>query len=192
EAQASPDLVGQLIEWNLDLSQAESADERSQIFADQAAKLKAALQKTNLPPEDRELAETLWENGAWLAENEDPLAEADRFTAVADRLVEMMHTANKKGNNRALKRFAPHYGQVAENGIDANLEKIRASGVLDGERNRNLERIVRRNEKRRQALAELLERTPDASRKEIDQALGLGPKQKNPGARGKAPDKVKN
>ncbi len=178
-ASASSEVVDSLIEWNLDLAQA-SATERERIYANQAPALRRQVQKTALPREERELAEKLLENGSWLAENDDPMGEADRFNDVADQLLERMNKATLKGNSRELRRLARRYQRVAEVGLDATLEKAQASGALDFERKRKLERVILRDTRRKQALEALLERTPEASRKEIKKELKLNRK-----ARGK-------
>src|SRR5262245_44288430 len=53
--QASGDVVGQLIDWDLQLSEAPTAAERSRIFARQAEALKEGLHQAEMPAEDRDL-----------------------------------------------------------------------------------------------------------------------------------------
>ena len=56
EAQATPDLVERLIDWNLDLAQVPTRDERNQLYTARAAEWKVSLEKAELQPDDREFA----------------------------------------------------------------------------------------------------------------------------------------
>jgi hypothetical protein len=183
-ATASAEVVDRLIDWNLDLAQAPSPTERSRIYTEQVDAMRGALRRAKLPGSEQELAEKLLENGSWLAENNDPTAEADRFNDVADKLLERLDAARARGTTKELRRLARSYGRVAKYGIDAKLAKAQASGALNFERKRKLERVILRDAKRRQALEALLERTPEATRKEIKKALKLPRKERQPRATG--------
>jgi hypothetical protein len=167
EARAAPDVVERLIDWNLDLSRTRSRDERSRLYSGQVADLKATLAKAELPPEDRALAQTLLENSSWLAEHDDPVAEADRFNDIADQLVTRMDAATAANDEGRVVKLADSYRRLTEQGVDANLERALASGALSGERKQKLERAQRRGAHRAQRVAEILERNPEASRKAL-------------------------
>ena len=76
-----------LIDLNVDLLQAESRDERARIYAGKERDLKVMLVKASLPADEREFAKTLLETGSWLTKNNDPMAEAERFDDIADKVV---------------------------------------------------------------------------------------------------------
>jgi hypothetical protein len=173
EARATPDVVERLIDWNLDITQAPSPDARQRAHHREKVSLRAALAQADLSPQDRQLAETLLENGAWLAANDDPTAAADRFNALSDELLARMDAATSKKDARNVRRLADFYRRVAERGIQANVERAERSGALDFQRRRKLERVLLRDAERTEKLAALLERAPDASRKEVRRALDL-------------------
>jgi hypothetical protein len=170
---ASAEVVDHLIDWNLELAQAPSAAERSRIYADRAEPLRQAVQKAKLPGEERELAERLLANGSWLADHDDLMTEADRFTDVADQLLLRIDAASRRGNDKELRRLTHLYTRVTQQGIGAKLEKLQSLGVLNAEHERRLERLMLRDTHRRQKLEAVLERSPEASRKEIKKALDL-------------------
>lgn len=173
KASASSDVVERLVDWNLDLSRAGTADERGRIYAGSAAGFAEAVRDARLPRDERELADSLLRTAPVLAANPDPLTEADRFDAVADTLARRMTSATHRGDVRRAKRYAKLYARVADSGLAAKLEVLKGSTALDFERRRGLERLVLRDTDRMTALLELLERAPDSTRKEIRQALGV-------------------
>ena len=170
EARASSELVEKLIEWNVDLAQAQTPEERGRIFAEQSAALKTSLQQSDLPADDRALAQTLLDNGNWLAEHDDPLDQADRFNVVADQLVERMNKATAKGNDKEIRRFARHYRQVMEHGVAANLEKVEAAGPVEAKREEKLAAVAQRVDKQAKKLEAMAEQAPAAARKEVRKA----------------------
>jgi hypothetical protein len=171
--QASDDLVERLLDWNLDLSQAPSAADRARLYAERAPALEADLHKHGVPHGDREVAEKLLETAGWLAQHNDPVEEAERFNALADQFLERLHAATPHGDERLLARLARRYQRLAEQGLDRNLDRANAaaSGGTDAERKQRLERVLQRDARRAEAIDKLLEQMPDASRKEIRQAL---------------------
>ena len=177
----APDLVERLVDWNLDLAQAGSRAERDRVYLAQAGQIKAALAKTKLATPDRELAETLLENGVWLTSHDDPVSEADRFTDIADRLVDRLDAATAAEDEKRAVRLADSYLRVTELGVDANLDRALASGALNAERKQNVERTRRRAARCAQRLTEILERHPEPRRKAIRRAMkGRGHKSGKP------------
>ena len=177
EVQAAPDMVERLIDWNLALSESRDPTERGRLYADQAESLERQVHKAELPGEDHEFAQTLLDNARWLGANEDPVVEADRFNDMADHLLRRMKKADTQKNDKELGRLARHYQRVSQHGVEANLELAEARAALDPERAKKLERIARRQAARQQALVDLLEQNPSASRNEIRQALEAANKQ---------------
>jgi hypothetical protein len=179
EAHAAPAVIERLVDWNLDLAHAATTDERARVYACREGALKRDVDRVPLPEPDRALANLLLENGTWLATHDDPIATADRFSTVADRLVERMQTASARKELRLANRYAKLQALVAERGVAGNLEKAEASGALNFDQRRHLEKIILRDESRLKALVELLERNPNLSRKEIRRAIDPKPKKPN-------------
>ncbi|OAI55159.1 hypothetical protein AYO44_00140 [Planctomycetaceae bacterium SCGC AG-212-F19] len=172
EARASA-VIEELIDWNLNLAQAPDAAERGRIFASHEAQFKRAVDKSKLSPDDRELAGLLLDNGSWLAANDDPVDSAERFSAVADKLVERLEVAAKGKDRGAVDRYAKLQGNVNKRGVGPQLARAEESGALNFDRERRLEKVVLRDSKRMHTLVDMLEHNPDLSRKEIRQALDI-------------------
>lgn len=173
EAQASDTLLDELVEWNLRLTEADSAAERERLYRERADSLRSSIEGAKLQPEWQPLAESLVENGAWLATHKDPVTEASRFDGLAERLLDLSQRAEKSGNHRRVRKLLGQYNRVLESGVNPNIEHIESSGILDFEHQRKLERIALRSTEQVRKLATLLENAPNASRQEIERALKL-------------------
>lgn len=176
QVRAADDVVGRLIEWNLDLAQASTLEARNRLYATQQPALHAAVRQEELPAEDRVLAESLLDNGVTLVSLVDPMGEADRFTDLADRVLDRADSAAKKGNSNETTRLVVHYRRLVEKGINANLDKVRASPALDGDKKRRLDKHLLRDEKRLKKLETLLDQAPEASRREIRRTMEVSRK----------------
>ncbi len=173
QTQAAPALIERLVDWNLELARAPSPAERSQLFAANEPQLKQAVETAHLGEPERQLADLLLENGCWLATNDDPVATAERFSIVADKLVEQLQAAGTRKDLRWTQRYARLEALVAEQGVAENLQRVTEAKALDFEHQRKLEKLILRDSQRMQALVELLEQNPKLSRKEIRKALDL-------------------
>jgi len=179
--------LDRLVDWNLQLTCAESESERNRIYAAQAEQLRLALDGTRLAPDQAELAEELLRNGAWLVVHRDAVVEADRFDGLADRLLQLARAAEAAGNHKRMNRLIRQYSCLLESGIDLNMERAAALKTLDFEHQRKLERLALSDADHMRQLAALLETTPDASRKEIQRALGIHGKHAKKPMRAKHP-----
>jgi hypothetical protein len=99
-------VIEQLVDWNLELTEAATPADRDRIFADKHEKLKVRIGQAKLSDTDRELAENLLTNGVWLVKNDDPVEELNRFHRVADRLLEKMQHAADKADASQSERMA--------------------------------------------------------------------------------------
>jgi hypothetical protein len=182
EARATSTIVDRLLAWNLALTQLDSPAERTELYNAQAPTLKAALQEAELLADNQDLAETLLANAAWLAEHDDPLAEADHFNDVADKLLAQMRTATEANDVQRVARLTALYGQVAEHGIAANLKRAEIVGPMPQEHEQKLQEVADRQDRQSQALENLAERAPPNSRmqKEVRQAHAAAKKNHKP------------
>lgn len=172
-ATASTDVVERLVDWNLSLAHAPSVIERGQIYADYVTRFQDELKRAEVPAHDRDLVQTLLERAPELVRIPDPLAEADRFNELAEKLLARMSDAAQGGDTRRINQSAALYRRVAELGIEPKLEVLEASRSLDFERQRRLERLILQDSDRMNTLVKLLERAPDSSRKQIKRVLGI-------------------
>ena len=172
EAEADDDLLDRLLDWNLEIADTASPDDRQRLYAE-AEQLRAAMGTTRLSPEQAALAESYLENGAWLASHQDPVFAADHFDGLAERLLELAHQAGAKGNHKRMKRFLQQHNRVLEAGVNPNIAAAEALRTLDLEHQKRLEKLTIEDSYRLQQLTSLFDHTPDASRAEIRRALSL-------------------
>jgi hypothetical protein len=170
-------VIDRLIDWNLDLADAGPTD-RARL-----GERAAAFNLDPVPAADRDLAESLLQNGAWLAANDDPLAVAERFDSVADQLLTRIQEASAAGERKRSDRLSRQYRRVLERGIDPNVRRVLSSPALNFEHQGRVERVLLSDQRRLDRLAALLEQVPDASRREIRKALELSKKQPKPAKR---------
>jgi hypothetical protein len=174
--QAQSDVIEQLVDWNLELTEAATPADRERIFAEKHEKLKFRMKQATLSDIDRELAENLLANGIWLVKNDDPVEELNRFHRVADRLLEKMQHAADKADAMQSERMARQYAKIAERGIDGNLERIKVAKVVDPERKLKIKQMLKEDQDRNVKLLILVEKGSALSQKELRKALDLSEK----------------
>jgi hypothetical protein len=170
DAEAHPDVIEQLVDWNIDLSEAAPAD-RERIYHERREALQKSLGKALLDADDRKLAERLLDNGGWLAGHEDPVEELDRFTGVADTLLERIEAAG--ADPAKADRLARQFRKVNERAIGRNVEKVRAAKIADPQKKKLVHRLLKKDAERAEQLMDLIEKSPDLTKKELRQALDL-------------------
>lgn len=170
EASAALD---RMVDWNIEMAEARSLDDRSRLYAAAAGKLDRQAHEGKWSAEEQELAGRLLENGARLVCDDDPLTDAEGFTDVAAMLVRHMGAAASKRDARAMQRLSRSYARVIQYGVNAKVERFQSGGPAVPEHDRKLEKLLRRHAELREQLAQILEDAPDASRKEIRRALDL-------------------
>jgi hypothetical protein len=177
--EAHPDVIEQLVDWNLALSEAPSPADRQRIFDNQHQALQKNLEAAQLNPNEQELANDLFANGAWLARNENPAEELQRFNNLADQLLDQVKATTPSDALRA-NRFAKQFRKVNERGIGRNLERVAASKAADPEVKKLVNRILKHDAERAEQIGGLLERSPDMTKKELRHALDLAHKRLKP------------
>ena len=175
QAAAQSDVIDQLIDWNLDLSEAASPVDRQRIFADKHEKLKRVLGSAKLDSADRQLAEHLLANGTWLAQNEDLGEELQRFNSMADELLERVKNAAESDRLRS-DRYAKQFRKVNERGIDPAMDRLASIKNADPERRKLINRILKHDKDRAKQIDEILEKSPDITKKELGEALEVARK----------------
>jgi hypothetical protein len=182
-----PNLVEQLVEWNVSLAQANTPQERAELYAQQAAAFRAALDKPELSAEDRQLAQELMDNGAFLAQNDDPLAAADRLNVVADQLVDKMNQASAQGKEQEVGRLARNFTKVAEQGIGANLEKAEKAVDKNPQQRERIALVTEKQQRQAVKLDEMAKakHMPAAAQKEVRRAQEMAVKQAKKHHKGK-------
>jgi hypothetical protein len=158
-------VIDQLIAWNLNLSQVRDKTERQRLFQVRLDDIKNEMQNAPLGDEEKLLADKLLDTAAWLTENDDPLDEADRFSELADQMVERIQAAPKTDTGQLAKR----YTEMARTGINANLERLPQAP----ERSPKLEKLIQHEQKRVEQLAATLKHASVAARPELRNAMAV-------------------
>jgi hypothetical protein len=159
-------VIDQLIAWNLDLSQVRDKNERQRLFQARLDSIKTEVQSSPLGDEEKQLAGKLLDTAAWLTENDDPLDEADRFSELADEMVERLQAAPNADAGQLAKR----YTDMAKTGINANLERL---PKVPADRALKLEKLIQHEQKRAEQLSATLKQAPAAARPELRNALAV-------------------
>ncbi len=171
--QAQPDVIEQLVDWNLELAEAPTPGERERIFTENHEKLKVRVNQAKLSNADRDLADHLLDTGTWLVKNDDPVEELNRFNNMADRMLEKMQHAANRADAIQSERMARQYAKIAERGIDRNLERIKVAKALDPERKLKIKQMLKHDEQRAAKLILLAEKGGVGTQKELKKALEL-------------------
>jgi hypothetical protein len=107
------DVVDRLVEWNLEMANA-GAKERQHLLEEHEAKLKSDLHDAQLSPEERELADELFEYGRRLAITDDPVTEAEVVAGIAAKLLSRAAVAVEQGNEKETECCGRRYGRFNE------------------------------------------------------------------------------
>jgi hypothetical protein len=166
-----PEIVEQLVSWNLEISQAQTPAERQMIHDTQAVSMRGLMNNSQLSDEDRELAQTLVDTGSWLTNNSDPMAEAERFGEIADKLLLRLDSATAANDSHQMTKIADTYRRLTEVGVSVNLERAMATPSIDPKHKHKLDHLIAGDDGRAKKLEELLEHHPDPSWKAIHRAL---------------------
>ncbi len=173
---APPTVVDRLIDWNLELADAPTT-QPSAIFTARAAVLQSEAHDASLSTDDRELADTLLEHGAWLSVNSDPIDRAEKFSDLSDLILLRMHRAAANNDLQALQRLSQRYDLVVGNGIGRNLARMSETAKATPENRKKLERIAKRNAEQERKLELLNQRASKALQRELRQALETSKRQ---------------
>ncbi len=170
---SSAAVVEQLVRWNVNLAEADSPEERSEIFANAGA-LKQKVAKVKLLPEDRELAKMLLDNGQALATTaNDPLNDVERLNDTAEQLLKRIQIATSRRNIRAVRAYSRNYALLRATAGADHLKKLEPLPGEDVQHLDRLEQMIRRDSDLQRRLQKLLEQSPAATRQEIIQSLNL-------------------
>ena len=167
---ASAQTIEVIVEWNLKLVQADTPAERRKVYEASAGLLDQYVVSAPLTSDDRKRAGELIEKGAFLKDNEDPLAEADHFSGVADLLVKKMDlTAD--ASPETMDKLSHTYLSVVDNGIEKNLDRAQAAAKDNPAGQNKIARIDQRNALLMDRVEALVEKHPTSSPPQLQRAL---------------------
>jgi hypothetical protein len=172
QAVASTDVLDRLVDWNLSLTEAGAAD-RKDAYAHDAREFRQSVANAHLRGPEAELASTLLNTAESLATSDNSLAHLNGFRDMADRLAELIDVAIERGDVKRAELLARQYRRITDQGIKLNLQRAEDSGALHLDRPGKLEKVILEDVNQAEALARLLEDSPNLSRSEIRAALGI-------------------
>jgi hypothetical protein len=164
---AGNDVIARLIDLNLKISDETNGEARERLFADRVVAMKADV--AQLPESDRQFAESLVQDGEWLAKHTEPLDNADRFTVLADQLVDRIDSASTDAN--ATARLVTYYEFVSTRGIQQKLDRAARAATKDEARQQQMDKILARETKRLEKLERTHAKASAAAKKEIRKIL---------------------
>jgi len=173
QAVASEALVDRMVDWNVQLAQAQTPQQREQIFAGHATAFAQELAQKPLAADEQALAQKLASAGSVLKTNDDPLTEAESFTDIADLLLQRMNGATLRGDTKLVRRLSRNYALISAHGLNSRLAGAQKLHGLSLERQRHLKDLLGRNVQLQERLTDILEKSPAASQREILRELGL-------------------
>ncbi len=162
--------IDKLVEWNLQITQSESPAERHQLYAASPQAVKEPAILAPLDASDRQQADALIENGAFLVNNVDPLAEADHFSHLADLMVSKIESASAK-SAEVLARVSQNYLSVVNRGIEKNLNRAEDASINTPTHDQQMAKIEQRYALMQSQMVEVIEKTPPTSKQQFRSAL---------------------
>jgi hypothetical protein len=168
---AADNTVDHLLDWNLKIADADSAETRANLFNAQFTTFKTQIDQIALPADQEQIAVKLLENGSWLSSHPDPLAGAEHFDEVANLVLDQLHAATTKDEPKTVERLSKQYNRLATHGFGPQLKRARTTHLDKPERKKRYDRLLTRREERNLRVQQILEASPNASKKEIRRQL---------------------
>ncbi|OWK46417.1 hypothetical protein [Fimbriiglobus ruber] len=168
QAHADSEIVEQLVEWNIRLSESKTPAERDRLYQEQSASLRERVQTAKLPERDQALAQQLLDHGAWLTEHDDPLDEAEHFQELADTVLDHLETtAGSSSSGPASETYARLHNKITTHGVNANMTKAERQAQQDEKKKQRLSLIEKRQKKQAEKIAVLAEKLTEAAKKHV-------------------------
>lgn len=167
---AAEEAIDKLVEWNLSLAQSDSPVERRQLYAASPTAVKQPAILAPLDAGDRQQADALIENGAFLVGNTDPLAEADHFSHLTDLMVSNIELASHK-SAEVIEHLNQNYLAVVNRGIQKNLDRAEAASINTPAHGQQMEKIEQRYALIQSKMEAVLEKTHPTSQQQLRIAL---------------------
>ena len=168
-AQASPDVFDRLVDWNVALTEAPATD-RERIYQASTGELHNAAAASDLSAEDADLIQALLDNADRMTKNADPVAEAERLSAIADKLLLRIQRTVKNGKDAKLAKFARHYGKV-DRAIQDSLEDAELDDSVADAQQQRLLTLSQHEQDRHNSLTAVIAAAPAAEQQVIRSAL---------------------
>jgi hypothetical protein len=170
-AVASSEAIDRAVDFDLKLGRSDSQVDRQKMF-NEGSSLLARQMSTRLLGDAHEFADSLIHSAAFLTQHRDPLAQADHYTQVADKLVSRIGTTAKR-NPKALARLGQDYFNVMDQGVHTNLDiaATAPSAIDSAEYQHRLQKIIQHNLQVQSRLRLAMRDHPEQEkiRKQLDQ-----------------------
>ena len=162
QVEAKSQVVDELVEWNLRLSEIDKQSERERLQQLRLPEFQNAVRQAKLPPREQDLANQLLDHSAWLARNDDPLDAADRFQDLSDTVLTMMEDSTSQP--RETEQYAVYISKLNDRGVSANMARAAKRPAADAAKAQRVARKQQRHEAKLEALAA---RLTDAAREKV-------------------------
>lgn len=171
-ALANPEVVEDLVEWNLRLTASEAPAEREQLVRERMPALQAAMWKADLSVDDRAFAEQLLAHGRRLGQAADAVDEAEGFHGLADTLLVRLDTTVEDPTRSVF--YSRLYSQVVDRGVDVNLKRAERLSLKAEKQARvqDLRKAKKKQEAQAAALAERMSAARDTAKGGKSKAKG--------------------
>lgn len=143
---ASPDIMDNLLAWNLALSKADPI-ERQRLLEQGEETFQNDLRKAKLSQDDRKLAERFLATGRWLAMNNDPVVEVGKLSEITDGLVGRIDSSSKDGNVAETERWVNRYAKM-EQGVNNTFKRVGENKGWEPDKKKAFEEMREQHEKR--------------------------------------------
>jgi hypothetical protein len=106
-------LIGQLVQWNLQIVHSHSAADRTRIYQQHLTQLQRQIAHSHLAPADHALANSLMDNAHWLTTENNAAEESQHFRSIANQLL----ARQQASNSGAAAHFEQIYQELMTEGI---------------------------------------------------------------------------
>ena len=145
--QARVEVVDQLADWNVAIADAQTPDERKQRFDERADIFSKDVRLVRWPAEDKQLAQSLFENARAMAQQDNPLDVAERLDGISEKVLDWMHESSNTANLTRVTAMERHYLRFTERSLE-KLQRAADSGAPDEAKQRRMDKVTRHIAKR--------------------------------------------
>jgi hypothetical protein len=167
ESRAGTGVVDRLIDLNLQMTNADAKD-RKRLLDEQEEYLLGDLQKSRLSDEEQQFARELLENCYYLAENDDPIEEANLITDLADKIKSREDVASKKGNENEKSKCSFQHKKVMQVGYHQIIDRISQFKTPEGAKKPGYASFMKLDPAKQKQLQKMLERDHERDREHPD------------------------
>jgi len=170
ESVAATSVVDRLIDLNLQMTNADAKD-RKRLLEEHQENLLNDLNKARLTEEEQQFARELLDNCFYLAENDDPIEEANLITDLADKIKSREELASKKGNDKEKDKCNFQHKKVMQMGYNQIIDRISQFKTPEGMKKPGYDSFMKYDPMKQAQLQKMLEHERDRDRPDLRKTL---------------------